>query len=129
MEEKERNIQQSDEHKKKIQADAELREVRTRIHDLESAPPPVEESIVMEEVLKVERDPKLEKMSNGLRTDMDRENNEIVRLQREMRHLNARLDVLKREKSAEKTVYKEVIRVEKDQAVEAQRSHLREQVT
>ena len=129
VEEKERNIQQSDEHKKKIQADAELREVRTRIHDLESAPPPVEESIVMEEVLKVERDPKLEKMSNGLRTDMDRENNEIVRLQREMRHLNARLDVLKREKSAEKTVYKEVIRVEKDQAVEAQRSHLREQVT
>ncbi|KAL2087222.1 hypothetical protein ACEWY4_018281 [Coilia grayii] len=127
VEEKERNIRASDERQRKTQVDTELFEIKTRIHDLETAPPPVEESIVMEEVLKVERDPKLEKLTSGLRTEFDRENNEIIRLQRETRLVNARLDVLKREKAGEKTVYKEVIRVEKDQAVEAERSHLREQ--
>ncbi|XP_063052355.1 envoplakin a isoform X2 [Engraulis encrasicolus] len=127
VEEKERNVRASDERKRKNQVETELSEVKTRIRSLETAPPPVEESIVMEEVMKVERDPKLEKLTSGLRTDFDRENNEIIRLQREIRHLNARLDVLKREKAGEKTVYKEVIRVEKDQAVESERSHLRDQ--
>lgn len=128
VEEKERIIENSDEHQKKVQVDEELRDCKSRMLVLETAPPPVEESIVVEEVMKVEKDPKLEKMTSGLRTDLDKENNDSTRLQREIRHLNAKLDVLRREKSGEKTVYKEVIRVEKDQAVEAERSHLRDQV-
>ncbi|XP_062402338.1 envoplakin a [Sardina pilchardus] len=128
VEEKERNIRSSDEHQKKAKVDEELKETKKRIHDLETAPPPIEECIEIEEVMKVERDPKLEKMSNGLRTDLDKENNDIIRLQRDVRQLNTRLDALKRQKGGEKTVYKEVIRVEKDQAVEAERSNLREKV-
>ncbi|XP_041958967.1 envoplakin a isoform X1 [Alosa sapidissima] len=128
VEEKERIIQLSDEHQKKVKVEEELKETRKRIHDLETAPPPIEECIEIEEVMKVERDPKLEKMTNGLRTDLDKENNDIIRLQRDIRQLNTRLDALKRQKSGEKTVYKEVIRVEKDQAVEAERTHLRELV-
>ncbi|XP_072318365.1 envoplakin a [Eucyclogobius newberryi] len=127
--EKERTLIESDERQKRIQAESEVREIRLRITQLENAPPPVEESIVVEEVLKVERDPKLERMTNGIRVDMDKETNDILRLQREIRNLTVKLEILQKEKSGEKTVYKEVVRVEKDQAVQAERDRLREQVT
>ncbi|KAJ0050675.1 hypothetical protein NL108_005058 [Boleophthalmus pectinirostris] len=126
---KESMLRSSDERQKRIQAEAELRDIRLRITQLENAPPPVQESIVVEEVLKVERDPKLERMTNSLRADMDKESSDVLRLQREIRSLTVKLEILQKEKSGEKTVYKEVVRVEKDQAVEAERERLREQVT
>ncbi|KAM6939974.1 envoplakin a [Xenentodon cancila] len=126
-EDKERTIRESNESQKRIQAEGELREIRLRITQLENAPPPVEESIVVEEVMKVERDPKLERITNGLRSDMDKETSDILHLERDIRNITAKLEILKREKSVEKTVYKEVVRVEKDQAVEAERDRLREQ--
>ncbi|CAJ1053649.1 envoplakin a [Xyrichtys novacula] len=129
IEEKVRFLRESDEHQKRIQAESELREIRLRITQLENAPPPVEESIIVEEVLKVERDPKLDRLTNGLRSDMDKETSEILRMQREIRTITLRLEILRKEKSGEKTVYKEVVRVEKDQAVEAERDRLREQVS
>uniref|UniRef100_A0A8C4HZ89 Envoplakin a n=1 Tax=Dicentrarchus labrax TaxID=13489 RepID=A0A8C4HZ89_DICLA len=129
VEDKERILRESDERQKRIQAESELREIRLRITQLENAPPPVEESIVVEEVLKVERDPKLERMTSGLRSDMDTQSSEILRLQREIRSITLKLEILQKEKSGEKTVYKEVVRVEKDQAVEAERDRLREQVS
>lgn len=125
----ERILRESNERQRKIQVESELREIRLRIRQLENAPPPVEESIVVEEVLKVEKDPKLERMTNGLRSNMDKESNEILRIQREIRNITARLEILQREKSGERTVYKEVIRIEKDQVVEAERDRLREQVS
>ncbi|XP_072239613.1 envoplakin a [Leuresthes tenuis] len=129
LEDKERIIRESDEHQKRIQAESDLRDIQMRIRQLENAPPPVEESIVVEEVLKVERDPKLERMTNGLRSDMDNETSNILRLERDIRNINVKLEILQREKSGEKTVYKEVVRIEKDQAVEAERDCLREQVS
>ncbi|XP_047435288.1 envoplakin a [Mugil cephalus] len=129
VEDLQRILRDSDERQKRIQAESELREIQLRIRQLENAPPPVEESIVVEEVLKVERDPKLDRLTNGLRSDMDKETSDILRLQRDIRNINQKLEILQREKSGEKTVYKEVVRVEKDQAVEAERDHLREQVT
>ncbi|XP_071360626.1 envoplakin a [Trachinotus anak] len=129
VEDKERILRESDERQKRIQVESELREIRLRITQLENAPPPVEESIVVEEVLKVERDPKLDRMTNGLRSDMDKETSDILRLQRDIRNITLKLEILQREKSVEKTVYKEVVRVEKDQAVESERDRLREQVT
>uniref|UniRef100_A0A3Q2UF83 Envoplakin a n=1 Tax=Fundulus heteroclitus TaxID=8078 RepID=A0A3Q2UF83_FUNHE len=129
LEDKERIIRESDEHQKRIQAESELREIRLRITQLENAPPPVEESIVVEEVLKVERDPKLERLTSGVRSDMDKETHDILRLQREIRNITVKLEILQKEKSGERTVYKEVVRVEKDQAVEAERDRLREQVS
>uniref|UniRef100_A0A3B5LZ03 Envoplakin a n=1 Tax=Xiphophorus couchianus TaxID=32473 RepID=A0A3B5LZ03_9TELE len=128
LEDKECIIRESDEHQKRIQAESELREIRLRITQLENAPPPVE-SIVVEEVLKVERDPKLERLTNGLHFDMDKETHDILRIQREIRNVKLKLEILQKEKSGEKTVYKEVVRVEKDQAVEAERRRLREQVS
>ncbi|KAM4751055.1 envoplakin-like [Anableps anableps] len=129
LEDKKLIIRESDEHQKRTQAESKLREIRLRITQLENAPPPVEESIVVEEVLKVERDPKLERMTSGLRTDMEKEIHDILRIQREIRNVNLKLEILQKEKSGEKTVYKEVVRVEKDQAVEAERRHLREQLS
>lgn len=129
VEDKERILRESEESQKRIQAEAEVRDIRLRIVRLENAPPPVQESIVVEEVLKVERDPKLERMTNDIRSDMDKETSDILRLQREIRNITLKIEILQREKSGEKTVYKEVVRVEKDQAVEAERDRLREQVT
>ncbi|XP_041839150.1 envoplakin a isoform X2 [Melanotaenia boesemani] len=129
VEDKERIIRESSESQKRIQAESELGEIRLRITQLENAPPPVEESIVVEEVLKVERDPKLERMTNGLRSDMDNETSDILRFERDIRNITLKLDILQREKSGEKTVYKEIVRVEKDQAVEEERDRLREQVS
>ncbi|KAM9314217.1 envoplakin a [Pholidichthys leucotaenia] len=126
---KERILRESDERQRRIQAETELQEIRLRITQLENAPPPVEESIVVEEVLKVERDPKLERLTNGLRTDMDKETSDILRLQREIRNITIKIEVLQKEKSGERTIYKEIVRVEKDQAVESERDRLREQVS
>lgn len=129
VEDKERILRESDEHQKRLQAEADLREIRLRITQLENAPPPVEESIIVEEVLKVERDPKLDRMTNDIRSDMDQQTSDILRLQRDIHSTNVKLQILQKEKSGEKTVYKEVVRVEKDQAVEAERDRLREQVS
>lgn len=127
--EKEANLAQMDDRQKKIQAEAELRKIRSRILELENVPPPVEEKIIIEEVLKVEKDPKLEKLTDGLRTNLEEESNSISRLERDIRNLRLKLDILQKEKSIEKVVYREVVRVEKDPAVEAEREHLRDLVT
>lgn len=128
IEDKERMLMDSDERQKRIEVETELSRIKFRINDLENAPPPVQEHIVMEEVLKVERDPKLEKLTNNLRGDYDKECNDVMRLERDIRNLKLQLDILQKEKSYEKTVYKEVVRVEKDQVVESQLSRLRDQL-
>lgn len=126
IEEKERSLADMNERQRKIQVESELRQIKTRIFELENAPPPVEEKIVIEEVLKVERDPKLEKLTDGIRAELETESTNYSRLEREIRNLKIKLEVLQKEKSVEKVVYREVIRVEKDPAVEAERDHLRE---
>nr|XP_046271944.1 envoplakin-like [Scatophagus argus] len=126
--EKESTLAQMDDRQKKIQVESELRQIKCRIHELENSPPPVEEKIVIEEVLKVERDPKLEKLTDGIRVNLETESNNITRLEREIRNLKIKLEILQKEKSLEKVVYREVVRVEKDPAVEAEREHLRELV-
>lgn len=129
VQEKENALAQMDDRQKKIQVESELRQIKARILELESAPPPVEEKIVIEEVLKVERDPKLDKLSEGIRTQMETESSNISRIEREIWNLKVKLDILRKEKSVEKVVYREVVRVEKDPALEAEREHLRDLVS
>ncbi|MGH0168133.1 UNVERIFIED_CONTAM: hypothetical protein FKN15_062702 [Acipenser sinensis] len=128
VEEKERILNQQDDRSKKIQVEMELRQIKTRITEINSAPPPIEEKIIMEEVLKMERDPHLEKVSSSLRGELEKERNDILRLERELRNIQIKVEVLTREKSMEKTVYKEVIRVEKDRLVEGERTRIRDQL-
>ncbi|KAK9535540.1 hypothetical protein VZT92_007915 [Zoarces viviparus] len=129
IQDKENTLAQMDDRQKKIQVESELRQIKSRIFELENSPSPVEERIIIEEVLKVERDPKLEKLTDGIRVDMESEGTNISRLDREIRNLKLRLEILQKEKSIEKVVYREVVRVEKDPKVEAEREHLRELVT
>lgn len=128
VEEKEKTLALMDDRHKKIQVEIELRQIKSRILELENAPPPIEEKIIIEEVLKVERDPKLEKLTDDLRANMETESTNISCLEREIRNLKIKLEILLKEKSVEKIVYKEVVRVENDPTVEAERDHLREQV-
>lgn len=129
VQEKESTLAQMDDRQKKIQVESELRQIKSRILELENAPPPVEEKIVIEEVLKVERDPKLEKLTDDVRANLEAESTNITRLEREVRNLKVKLEILRKEKSVEKVVYREVVRIEKDPAVEAEREHLRELVS
>lgn len=128
IQEKEAALAQMDDHQRKIQVESELRQLKSHIHELETAPPPVEEKIVIEEVLKVERDPKLEKLTDDIRATMEVEATNIARLEREIRNLKVKLEILQKEKSVEKVVHREIVRVEKDPVVEAEREHLRELV-
>ncbi|TWW69236.1 Envoplakin 210 kDa cornified envelope precursor protein [Takifugu flavidus] len=129
IQEKEAALAQMDDHQRKIQVESELRQLKSHIHELENAPPPVEEKIVIEEVLKVERDPKLEKLTDDLRANVEVEATNIARLEREIRNLKVKLEILLKEKSVEKVVHREIVRVEKDPVVEAEREHLRELVS
>ncbi|KAK2833848.1 hypothetical protein Q5P01_017737 [Channa striata] len=129
VKERESTLSQMDDRQKKIQVESELRQIKARILELETAPPPIEEKIVIEEVLKVERDPKLDKLTENIRAEMEAEGTNINRLEREILNLKLRLEILQKEKSVEKVVYREVVRVEKDPTVEAEREHLRELVS
>ncbi|XP_059203216.1 envoplakin [Centropristis striata] len=129
VQDKESTLAETDDRQKKIQVESELRTIRARILELETSPPPVEEKIIIEEVLKVERDPQLEKLTDGIRVNLETESNNISRLEREIRNLRLKLELLQKEKSIEKVVYREVVRVEKDPVVEAERDRLRDLVT
>ncbi|XP_016108349.1 envoplakin [Sinocyclocheilus grahami] len=114
---------------KKILVETELRQIKARIYELETCPMPVEEKIVIEEVLKVERDPTVDKLITDLRTTLENESASFTRLEREIRNLKIRIESLTKEKSVERVIHKEVIRVEKDQAVESERENLTAQLT
>lgn len=129
VQDKASTLNQMDDRHKKIQVESELRQVKSRILELENTPPPVEERIVIEEVLKVERDPKLEELTDEIRSNLEVESTSITRLEREIRNLMVKLESLRKEKSLEKVVYREVVRVEKDPALEAEREQLRELVS
>lgn len=126
VEEKERLLNFQEERDKKLAAEKELRQITLRIKEIEESPPPVQEKIVMEEVVKVERDPILEQSANALRSELDKERTQILNIERECKNLQVKADILQREKSLEKTIYKEVIRVEKDKVLENERAKLRE---
>ncbi|XP_073350769.1 envoplakin [Pagrus major] len=129
VQEKESTLAQMDDRQKKIQIESELRQIKSRIYELENAPLPVEEKIVIQEILKVEREPQLEKLIDGLRDDLETEGTNIRNFEREIRNLRVKFEVLQKEKSVEKVVYREVVRVENDPAVEAELEHLRQVVT
>lgn len=128
VQEKQSTLTQMDDRQKKIQVESELRQIKSRIHELENAPPPVEEKIIIEEVLKVERDPNLEKLTDDVRASLEAEGTDMARLEREIRNLKVKLEIQQKEKSVEKVVYREIVRVEKDPTIEAEREHLRELV-
>lgn len=126
--EKEKSVTQTDIRHKKILVETELRQIRARISGFENAPPP-EEKVIIEEVIKIERDAKMTKLINDLRINNEQENAKVIAMERDIQNLKQRIDVLTKEKSVEKTVYKEVIRFMKDQSVEIERDRLTAQLT
>lgn len=125
--EKEKSVTQSDIRQKKILIETELRQIRSQIVEIENAPQ--QEKVIIEEVIKIERDAKLDRLISDLRLEIEEENTKVIAMERDIRNLKLRIDVLTKEKSVERTVYKEVIRLEKDQTVEKERDRLRSQLT
>lgn len=129
VEEKEGLLSFQEDRDKKLAVEKELRQLTLRIQELEKRPPAVQEKIIMEEVVKLEKDPDLEKSTEALRQDLDREKTQVTELHRECKNLQVQIDVLQKTKSQEKTIYKEVIRVEKDRVLEGERSRVWETLT
>ncbi|XP_030264206.1 envoplakin-like [Sparus aurata] len=127
IQEKQTSLSQADVHQIRIQLDSELRQIKSRIYEFENTR--IEEKVVIKEVFKVERDPELEKVIAGLRIHLETEATNISRVEREIRNLVVKVEVLQKEKSVERVIYREVVHVEKDQAVEAELAHLRQLVT
>ncbi|XP_026260637.2 envoplakin [Urocitellus parryii] len=122
VEEKEGLLSFQEDRSKKLAAEKELRQLTLRIQELEKRPPAVQEKIIMEEVVKLEKDPDLERSTEALRRDLDQEKMRVTELNRECHSLQVQIDVLQQTKSQEKTIYKEVIRVEKDRVLEGERA-------
>ncbi|XP_058021921.1 envoplakin isoform X1 [Ahaetulla prasina] len=124
VEDKEKLLNFQDDRNKRLALEKEMRQITLRIKEIEESPVPVQEKIIVEEVIKVEKDPVLEQSSINLRTELDKEKVQVLSLQRECKNLQAQIDVLQKTKSQEKTIYKEVIRVEKDRVLENERTRL-----
>nr|XP_017530034.2 envoplakin isoform X3 [Manis javanica] len=124
VEEKEGLLSFQEDLGKKLAVEKELRQLTLRIQELERRPPAVQEKIIMEEVVKLEKDPDLEESTEALRQDLDQEKTRVMELHRECKNLQVQIDILQKTKSQEKTIYKEVIRVEKDRVLEGERSRV-----
>ncbi|XP_006886425.1 PREDICTED: envoplakin [Elephantulus edwardii] len=124
VEEQEDLLRFQEERSKKLAAEKEIRQLSLKIQELEARPPAVQEKIIMEEVVKLEKDPDLEKSTGALRQDLEREKARVTELHRERQSLQVQIDVLQTTKSQEKTIYKEVIRVEKDRVLEGERARV-----
>ncbi|KAF2988480.1 hypothetical protein EK904_013404, partial [Melospiza melodia maxima] len=124
VEEREKLLNFQEDRSKRLALEKEMRQITLRIKELEESPAPVQEKIIMEEVVKLEKDPVLEQSASNLRLELDREKMEVLNLQRECKNLQVQVDVLQKTKSQEKTIYKEVIRVEKDRALESERARI-----
>ncbi|KAM4843618.1 envoplakin [Thomomys bottae] len=124
VEEKEGLLSFQEDRSKKLATEKELRQLTLRIQELEKRPPAVQEKIILEEVVKLEKDPDLERSTEALRRDLDQEKSLVKDLHRESKNLQVQIDVLQKTKSHQKTIYKEVIRVEKDPALEGERARV-----
>uniref|UniRef100_A0A8B9FCI4 Envoplakin n=1 Tax=Amazona collaria TaxID=241587 RepID=A0A8B9FCI4_9PSIT len=124
VEEQEKLLNFQEDRSKRLALEKEMRQITLRIKELEESPAPVQEKIIMEEVVKLEKDPVLEQSASNLRLELDREKMEVLNLQRECKNLQMQVDILQKTKSQEKTIYKEVIRVEKDRALESERARI-----
>uniref|UniRef100_A0A8B9DF10 Envoplakin n=1 Tax=Anser cygnoides TaxID=8845 RepID=A0A8B9DF10_ANSCY len=124
VEEQEKLLNFQEDRSKRLALEKDMRQITLRIKELEESPAPVQEKIIMEEVVKLEKDPVLEQSASNLRLELDREKMEVLNLQRECKNLQMQIDVLQKTKSQEKTIYKEVIRVEKDRALESERARI-----
>ncbi|XP_037666342.1 envoplakin isoform X1 [Choloepus didactylus] len=124
VEEREGLLSFREDRNKKLAVEKELRQLTLSIQELEKRPPTVQEKIIMEEVVKLEKDPDLEKSTEALRQDLDEEKTRALELHRECKGLQVEINVLQKTKPQEKTIYKEVIRVEKDRALESERTRV-----
>lgn len=109
---------------KKLAVERELRQLTLKLQELEKRPPAVQERIIMEEVVQLEKDPDLEKSTAALRQDLAQEKTQATEVHRECKNLQVQIDVLQKTKLQEKTIYKEVIRVEKDPMLEGERARV-----
>ncbi|XP_074870273.1 envoplakin isoform X1 [Carettochelys insculpta] len=124
VEEKEKLLDFQEDRNKRLVLEKELRQITMRIKEIEEGLAPVQEKIIMEEVVKLEKDPVLEQAVSGLRLELDNEKMEVLNLQRECKNLQVKTDILQKTKSQERTVYKEIIRVEKDRVLENERARV-----
>lgn len=103
---------------KKLVVERELWQLILRIQEFEKWFFMVQEKIIMEEVVKLEKDLDLEKFMEVLWWDLDQEKIQVIELNWECKNLQVQIDVFQKVKLQEKIIYKEVIWVQKDCVLE-----------
>ncbi|TSX99860.1 Envoplakin [Bagarius yarrelli] len=101
-----KSVNQTDIRKKKILVETELRQIKSQILEFGNAPPP-EEKVIIEELIKIERDPKMDTLIRNLRNEIEEENAKVIAMERDIQNLRVKIGILTKEKSEEKIVYKE----------------------
>ncbi|XP_032900428.1 envoplakin [Amblyraja radiata] len=104
----------------------EMQKIKFTIRGKGNIAPSIEETIVTEEILKVEKDPYLDKIAGTLHQNLKQERNKATSLDKDIKKLKLQLEILHKEKSQEKLVCKEVIRIEKDKTLEEDRARTRD---
>lgn len=104
----------------------DMQKIKLTIHGKGKIAPSIEETIVTEEILKVEKNPHLDKAAGTLHQNIKQERNKANSLDKDIKKLKLQLEILHKEKSQEKLVCKEVIRIEKDKALEEDRARTRD---
>nr|XP_004655257.2 envoplakin [Jaculus jaculus] len=124
VEEKEGLLNFPEDRGRKLAVEKELRQLTLKIQELEKRPPAAQEKIIMEEVVRLEKDPDVERSTEALRRDVDEEKTQVMKLHRECKNMQVQIELLEKSRPQEKTIYKEVIRVEKDPVLEGERARL-----
>lgn len=99
VEEKEGLFSFQEDRNKKLVVEKELRQLILSIQELEKRFFAVQEKIIMEEVVKLEKDSELEKFTEVLRRDLDQEKIQVMELYRECKNLQVKIDVFQKIKS------------------------------
>lgn len=99
VEEKEGLFSFQEDRNKKLVVEKELRQLILSIQELEKRFFAVQEKIIMEEVVKLEKDLELEKFTEVLRRDLDQEKIQVMELYRECKNLQVKIDVFQKIKS------------------------------
>lgn len=109
--------------------DNDIIQIKRQVNILTEEKNKEQEIITEEEVVKVQNDPKLESEYRGLRDRKQKEFDGRTQLEDELKFLQEKLKRLEKEKSMaeEKISIKEVLKVEKDMALEREVENLRRQ--
>uniref|UniRef100_A0A8C4QT08 Periplakin-like plectin repeat domain-containing protein n=1 Tax=Eptatretus burgeri TaxID=7764 RepID=A0A8C4QT08_EPTBU len=108
--------------KNKYEIEHELKQLKVQITILEKQKKEAENNVQIKEVVKLEKDPTVVKEANNLRYELENEKKLRNDVENDNHNLMAQVRELKMQGEKEKIVYQEVVKIERDEAVDQELS-------